>query len=1298
MKTDCGNKIKKQELFKNYYYQNKFEEKVYDEINFENFLEEKDEKSYERYKKPKCNNIPKCLLTLSIIIIIFNIAGLYFSISRNEGYIKYKQLLEKNLTLIENQYPNENETKKLVAYLTRDESEGIDDDSCSYIEYSLSLCEGRHYENFCNKQRYKENKCNYMDHQVFLNKPFTCDLQNYKSNMCNEFQYLDNLNINENNKIKYFNYSIEISGKDYRFEKVWCKMGNYDIPILSSFLTFMVLFSILSIFDLYINKSTFIFGIKYYIALILYMIFYFIFRIYLILLLALFIFSTIVIYDLPTANIDDSFYNSQDEENKKSIILLWEYKKIFSYIYCGINFILFIFDLVLCFNDTILYKYLSFDFEKDHNFHIIRKVSIKIGKNNYDFEIIQNKNIYLKERRENEKIYFKEIMYNNNTLYLKFMNKGIKDQLGWIDYNYPIMNKGFEQLFFYLKVLIYTYILSNVISLTFHIKDSNFYNYYLHLFELGYQPYLYENLRKFAELQILFYNLIKYIFVIIGILVTFSLFKWTLYGGSSNAVLIWFSLFISIIVNLINLALSIISFLIFVYNITSLIIIGQDKISFVDQTEFEKLMYSIYFYAVLFVCILILLSIGIKFSMFLISVIYETKKLEKEEFPSEDIIKFKTLNNENYIFEALNIDNNILKQLFYIKERDESPISKGNQSNYLFLEQNQEQILGQKNKLELENFKNSYKNGLSRYILSIIIICLFSFAFIIGTLSNSMKNYKYYKEFREYLIISGKLLSYDYAFFDASLSMNQKQGLPSFTQLWCDYGNIESNIIISYLIFIILYLCFQIISFLIHKRIIKLDIKKGISYHLIIIINSIFFVVFMIFFPLLLFLFFYSIIIDISPFISDSNILSTVIKVDKNKYEKAWYERFLFPIINILLKLFIFIINCILSNHIKILIINYLSMNFKDGKDNNKKFEKNTFVVINNNPYNVKIISNKILYLKDMNLGTIYKFKLILIESITNGYVYVKLGNNSITDQISSSEWHYPELNFIFSQIATLCKLVYAILFISIPLFKCLIIEDFSYKSYVYSNKIMKKLGYKINKTKFNDIFVFYGDFENGVIKSRFSLYLISIFFILLFMLKRMLFGGFNSQIKSLISFIMSLIFVALNSVYIIIDLLMVLFEIFSIICIFDIEFYKDTSPIVKVFFQLSLNTIIFGISIRILVDSIKLSINIRDLRKELIKFNNVEEIGKKDDFPIQNEFKYLTLEGNVYPLKEVKSDKLQRYLYYSLDIDYRCNISSEQFNITEFDATQNDEIVKNDHLEDKTENRLKNNFYSIKN
>jgi len=64
------------------------------------------------------------------------------------------------------------------------------------------------------------------------------------------------------------------------------------------------------------------------------MIFYFIFRIYIILLFGLFIFSTIVSLTSPTVNIDDRSFNSQDGENIETRTnVLWNEKKSYALIY-----------------------------------------------------------------------------------------------------------------------------------------------------------------------------------------------------------------------------------------------------------------------------------------------------------------------------------------------------------------------------------------------------------------------------------------------------------------------------------------------------------------------------------------------------------------------------------------------------------------------------------------------------------------------------------------------------------------------------------------------------------------------------------------------------------------------------------------------------------------------------------------------------------------------------------------------------------------------------------------------------
>jgi hypothetical protein len=266
-----------------------------------------------------------------------------------------------------------------------------------------------------------------------------------------------------------------------------------------------------------------------------------------------------------------------------------------------------------------------------------------------------------------------------------------------------------------LKILIYTYIFAIVILPILYIKDDIFYNYFLHLFDLGYKPYLYDNLQKFGDSQILLYNLIKYVFIVQAILVIISLFKWAFYGGFSNVVLIWVSLFISIIITLVNLFFAILSFLQIAYNIISTIIIAS-KIDFADKDfGFIKLLILNYLSSIQFTFIMVLFSISLTLSIFLNSVRTEIRELEREELDSEDAFKFKALNNENYIFEAVNLDNNIPKKLLYAKNIDANPITNNNaqimgQSTNLFFEQNQEDLFDPKKQLELKNYKNTNIN------------------------------------------------------------------------------------------------------------------------------------------------------------------------------------------------------------------------------------------------------------------------------------------------------------------------------------------------------------------------------------------------------------------------------------------------------------------------------------------------------------------------------------------------------------------------------------------------------------
>ena len=178
--------------------QKNIETKICDQVDFLNFLDEIQANQYKNYKRPRNCNSAKSLLIFSIIIVIFTCAGFYFSISRNEGYKQYKELLERNITLFNGEYPSEYENKKIVAYLNMDEFDDYDNVSCSYIEYSLLQCELAKYRKYCTNKRYSEKRCNYMDREYFLGRTFVCNYNNYNNKLCNEIQYLDELHKNDN--------------------------------------------------------------------------------------------------------------------------------------------------------------------------------------------------------------------------------------------------------------------------------------------------------------------------------------------------------------------------------------------------------------------------------------------------------------------------------------------------------------------------------------------------------------------------------------------------------------------------------------------------------------------------------------------------------------------------------------------------------------------------------------------------------------------------------------------------------------------------------------------------------------------------------------------------------------------------------------------------------------------------------------------------------------------------------------------------------------------------------------------
>ena len=76
-----------------------------------------------------------------------------------------------------------------------------------------------------------------------------------------------------------------------------------------------------------------------------------------------------------------------------------------------------------------------------------------------------------------------------------------------------------------------------------------------------------------------------------------------------------------------------------------------------------------------------------------------------------------------------------------------------------------------------------------------------------------------------------------------SLLLAGFSGAYTFTQFWCNIGKAEDGVLISYLIFLILYLGFEIFTLLIHNKIVRLKIE-GLLYHIVVGLDLFFLIIF----------------------------------------------------------------------------------------------------------------------------------------------------------------------------------------------------------------------------------------------------------------------------------------------------------------------------------------------------------------------------------------------------------------------------------------------------------------------
>ncbi len=1258
------------------YYKENYKSKVCTQITFEDYLEEAEKKSYIDFHKSSCCCIkPLSLLIYSIFILAITCSGFFYSISKNEGYKAYKGLLETNMSLVDTDLPSEDETIQLINYLTSDKNFDFE---CTFEKYIEGFCTIENYRQYCNYEKKVKGECNYMDYQFYLGFDFDCTKENYEAGLCSKTQYNYELGktgqINSEHKIIYRDKAT-IYIKDFFYEKIWCKIGDYDQPIYLSFLILMVIFIALLIFDLIVKINTLSSGVKYYIGISFYMIYHVVFKIYCILFLILSNYGILVCFFYPSTyknSINDEYVIDPFLDNSVNIIFpeeqLWKDKRLNALIFCVISFILFILVLILSCYKQLIYNYLSFYFYEKNNDNDIeniseinRNASIKVGKNNYYFQIKQNKDLYLKENRCKKKHAFKEIIFQNNIYYLKCDNYSIKDQLCWSEFRFPNKNEIIYKLNVILS-LIYILLFFFIYMQILNFDNNKEYDYYIHLIDLGYKPKNEKYIKKSYDLNSFVKHYFIVFYIVLGIITIISIAKWTFFGGFKNIILIWVSIFISIIISLLNFAVLVLSIIGYIYNFFGFTKYSEEEdFEFENNIIFTQLIFYFMIYIYVFIFALIELIYSVQFIFLFNKIKNENQRLETEKKSSENLFKFISLiNQQNWILEAINDNPDLPKYLFYQKKKDTNPMENfpniGESTNIILcMEQNVEDFFNEKQKIELKNYK--YKPFETKLIISKIIyqIIITGISIILTILSivYSFHGNNDYKTYRDFYIELDK---------NPPLYFELNSLLCGYNKFWADFGNYENSILMSFLIFIIFYLLFEIFSLLIHNNIIKLDYKKGFFYNLLLLVNIVFYILFKIYFPLFFFLSIFSILIISKNPDPNISLSENSMNDDFSNYDilnEEWDDKKSILIVNIICKFLVTIFIPILIS-VKYSIINYLNKNYEVIEDEDEKQENDeinevkTSLILNNTKYETQIKLNHLLYLQpindintDISKKNIFKFKKLNIVNLTDSFIYMRLGINSVTDQISLAEWNYPDLNLIFSRLADMCNSIYIILFFSVPLFKMHVEDELTYFLIRLINKDL------LIKPKFSGIFDKYGSYEKKFTVSRFIIYLIQLIILLLFMLKRIFFGGFKEPLYLLISFIFCIICIINNIIYVIMDLVTILFTLFSIVCFYDKYNLETTDGMleVKLFVQLFINILIFIFNIILLKETIVLTVDVNKIKKAMNKFINKEDNIDEDNpnfKPI--EFKYISLEGNLCSIKEYTNPNLQRYLFYSTE------------------------------------------------
>ena len=545
---------------------------------------------------------------------------------------------------------------------------------------------------------------------------------------------------------------------------------------------------------------------------------------------------------------------------------------------------------------------------------------------------------------------------------------------------------------------------------------------------------------------------------------------------------------------------------------------------------------------------------------------------------------------------------------------------------------------------KLKENKSCCGKGIIGNIRLSIITIIINIILLVGIYYFSIKNNKYYRNYRN-LIIPNILSNYE--------------------KFWCDIGKIEDGILISYFICSFLLLAFEIFSIMIHTHKIKVKIGTGgFYYNILIIINYSFSTILLFYFAFIIYLIVCAIIVrSLSPL--DFREKPTIYEIKnvtrippakrkKIKIEEDWENEKLLIFEYIILLFNILYLNQFISCLINISIRQYLILDFEDFNENiplNKK-TKSIKMLLNNEYYDVKI-RNKILTIilneKEISKykGNLYKikkqllyitFKEIFIEGYTDDYVYILIGdktNKYISDQLSIIDFELIShmSNYLYNYLVYCISFTFHLLATTICLFKMHLSNEKNY------SVLLEFISTGIIKTKkYYQILKFYPKFEKITNLSRFFLYSIIYIILFLFLIKRS-FKGVTKYIYLKISYILSILFIVINSIYLLLTSILSIISLKCYTYFFLTEIKRDDFLIkAKFLCQFFANFISITFIIILFVFSIKIYKYLKGLKRD---YNNIVNEKESNNSQIKKSYKYLDLDNNICNLNNFKIDKI---------------------------------------------------------